>query len=756
MSEGPLPAFGLIQPENIPGRTIDVGQIQDAAELLDTKAHAIRVQGALVESEWDGLAGVYDAPEAPDLFLLMKGERGVGTRTDALASNFSKAASALTTLSYAIASTVQELKDLHAEALEFRATIQNGLVEATGFGETIHESAETTGHIPWADHPPTNARNTELIQAVNAGLARLDAAQADAVNAINALDATTAGTFAAPYTPVSLDGLNAPGVPSGWGPSRVPDSCSYENVRNAGIGWVEGTVVGVSALFGLDPFSLEFTADAGAAWSGLGMTAAGLVLFASPAGWAVQAALGAVKSGGGQLPAPVKAADDFVTGATDQIAAAVGGLTQWDTWGTDPGKAATNVFLNAASMVGPSGLGSGALKTVSSTVKVGALVEKLEAIGTKIGGPTGDAFTAGVRGTTAGSADALRAVKAILDAPDVLAREAAAAAKKALDELAARIPTFEPSLAGIDNGHMNNESAESATSGTGGGSSSSSSGSGHGGSSSSTGYDPNNYSPDGTIKAPEFGEISPEHRAELLDQKAAHDDQVGDSAPNGVHSRGPDGASSGIDGDGRPESAGRPSPGDDSDGGGVERPWPAADPTGRIPGDQYAPDATHPGGWPPRNPIDGDPDGGPGKWGYVNRGDSEAEWKYYQAQIGGTLADGGSMAPEYLLPRPGGGNPVAIEGHDWRGDPPKEFFLDAKHAYGFYGDPNRTFLADRQNESFAEQATRQLEAIEHAGSEGTLEWHLDDKSAADSVREHFIEKDIRVLVYYTPNDIVWD
>lgn len=521
MSEGPLPAFGLIQPENIPGRTIDVGQIQDAAQLLDTKAHAIRVQGALVESEWDGLAGVYDAPEAPDLFLLMKGERGVGTRTDALATNFSKAASALTTLSYAIASTVQELKDLHAEALEFRGTIQNGLVEATGFGKTIHESAETTGHIPWADHPPTNARNTELIQAVNAGVAKLDAAQADAVNAINALDATVAGTFAAPYTPVSLDGLNVPGVPSGWGPSRVPESCSYENVRNAGIGWVEGNVVGVSSLFGLDPFSLEFTADAGAAWSGLGMTAAGLALFATPAGWAVQAALGRVKAEGQELPAPVRALDDFVNGAGDHIAAVVSGFLQVETWKNDPGKAATTFGLNAATVLMPTGVGGAALRGVASTVKVGALVERLEAIGAKIGGPTGDAFTAGIRATAAGSVEAFNAVKAILDAPDVLAREALAAAKKALAEIAAHIPTFEPSLDGIDNGHLNNQSVEEATSGTVGGSSGSSSGSGHGGS-SSTGYDPNNYNPDGSIRDPDFGEISPERRTELLEQQAAH------------------------------------------------------------------------------------------------------------------------------------------------------------------------------------------------------------------------------------------
>ena len=448
MSDGPLPTYDLIQPEKIPGRSIEVKDIHSLADKFNTAAISIREQGVQVETEWGGLAGVYDAPEAPELFMIVKGNRGVGVLTGDLATAYSKASSAISTLAYALTGPVNQLKDLYQDATTFVSTIHGGMIEQSASSSTTGV-ANYTKDVLWSDDIATKRRNTELIHAVNAEVAKLDEAQAEAVNALNAIDPTVQELFKAPYVPTSLDDLNTPGVPLSWGPSRTPPSCGGENIGNAIGQWFGDSVNSITSLGGYDIYTGKESWDtAGAAWSGLGMTAAGLLLFASPAGWAWQASAAASKAMGQDRPELLKPVDDFVNGAGNQLAGAVGGFTQWDTWRTDPGKAATNVILNVGSLAIPAG-GAGAAAKALAGAKVGALVEKFIDVGSKIRGPAGEAISGGLRAGANGVGDALKVLEAARQAPAALAREMAAAVKP-------HLPVWQPSIAGVGDGvtHM--------------------------------------------------------------------------------------------------------------------------------------------------------------------------------------------------------------------------------------------------------------------------------------------------------------
>jgi hypothetical protein len=439
MTDRLLPTYQLIEPSRIPGRTIDVGQIQDAARLLKDTAIAIRARGVQVETEWDALAGVYEAPEADDLFLIIKGDRGVGGLSRELAIACSTVAGALSALALAIDTTVKNLRILYEEAREFRTTVHDGLVDiAVPVSPTRDSTTIMAERVAWSEHFPTRQRNTDLIQAVNAEFVKLDEAQSEAVSAINGVDPSALDIWRTRYEPQSLDVLNSPGARLPYGQPRTPGTCSDEN-RGTTIGlWITDSINGVTTKGGYDFYAQEFSwATAGDSWAATGMTVAGLALFANPSGWVMQAAASQARNSPMGIPESVRPLTDFVDGAGDQAAGAVEGFTQWNTWATDPGKAATNVTLNVASLFTPVGPVTTPLKLVTS-VKAGSLVERLATdIGTKVGGHTGDALAAGLKTTAGSTIGALKLLDTVLDAPTILTSELAKALKN-------HVPVFAP------------------------------------------------------------------------------------------------------------------------------------------------------------------------------------------------------------------------------------------------------------------------------------------------------------------------
>jgi hypothetical protein len=175
---------------------------------------------------------------------------------------------------------------------------------------------------------------------------------------------------------------------------------------------------------------------------------------------------------------------------------------------------------------------------------------------------------------------------------------------------------------------------------------------------------------------------------------------------------------------------------------------PSPDETGRTSTDPYAPDPERPGYDQPTHPDIGDADNGNGEWKDKTFKKGLPWWARYQEQISGAVG-GSNKLSEYSVPRPQG-PALDFDGHAWRGDPPKEVFLEAKAGYGYLADPKDTSLKSMVDNSLLTKAERQLDAIRDSGSSGRLEYHFSNKGAADHVRELFKAEGLKVTVFYTP------
>jgi hypothetical protein len=89
---------------------------------------------------------------------------------------------------------------------------------------------------------------------------------------------------------------------------------------------------------------------------------------------------------------------------------------------------------------------------------------------------------------------------------------------------------------------------------------------------------------------------------------------------------------------------------------------------------------------------------------------------------------------EYRVPyknlNPRGRNYVDVDGHVWRGQPPKEILQDAKDGYKSFKYPN-SFKGKKALQKLVAQANKQLDAIHQSGSDAQLEWDFSAKEAAD-------------------------
>ncbi|MFD7130480.1 hypothetical protein [Streptomyces sp. NPDC059894] len=364
----------LIDPSGIPHFIGDLSTLDTDVMLLTANAAQFRASGADVHTTFQGLSAVYRAPEAGDL---LSSTQPVKAKADAFADDLEKVASALSDYSAEVQPLIDRL-----------ATLK---VDATAFVQSL------SGDDDWREDQDKVDRNNELWRDVNHTVAAFQAAERACHNKITALvggskttvDDGSHGEHMYGYRADDLD--HAPETP--WG---APAEREYEGwewlTHEAGQVWdgfwtdgVMATVHGVGTLFGADGSDA-----AGEAWKSLAQLATASALTSATLGtwWLL----------------PEEKLPSWLRDSRTAYKQTVKGLVAWDTWKTNPSRAAGAVTFNVLTALGTEGTGaaaSGAAKTsaaaraLSTAGRIGRAVDPMTYVG-KAGtfalGKVGDTF----------------------------------------------------------------------------------------------------------------------------------------------------------------------------------------------------------------------------------------------------------------------------------------------------------------------------------------------------------------------------
>jgi hypothetical protein len=367
-----------IVPEEIPGTDVVPEEIAAAAEAYRTASTAIGEKSAALVSHWSGISAVYSAPEAPELLAAMN---PVAVDTEAIATRLTSVAGFLETMAESVAAPVKRLKELKLEAQAFVDSVRGGVTvgpydidnpmfQASAMSGSPTIVPEGTGNhtLDWAEHTPSVARNNQLLEEVNAQIERIMVARADCVNGLNGLREDVCVVPAETVTAEQLDastGLD-------WGTQGKGDRSFNESMSDGLYSFVEGAVVGLTSLVGVEmEDEPSWTREtAGAAWGGL-FQGLGALAITGPPMFALM--MTPEKS----VPVPLKGLRDWYTvQATGIVGGMVGTPEQWE---EDPVAAGTFAVLSLGTIVVPgAGLagagakGAGALGNGSNSLVRGA------------------------------------------------------------------------------------------------------------------------------------------------------------------------------------------------------------------------------------------------------------------------------------------------------------------------------------------------------------------------------------------------
>ncbi|GAA3675393.1 restriction endonuclease fold toxin 5 of polymorphic toxin system [Yimella lutea] len=104
----------------------------------------------------------------------------------------------------------------------------------------------------------------------------------------------------------------------------------------------------------------------------------------------------------------------------------------------------------------------------------------------------------------------------------------------------------------------------------------------------------------------------------------------------------------------------------------------------------------------------------------------------YQEQITGAQRTANGHLSEYVRHDPTSGRPVAFDGRTFRGDPPVETFLDAKHGYAQLAHQPRSDWSTGTSDRLVSEAERQVRALPDGAR---LEWHASDPAGAAAIKD---------------------
>ncbi|MHB9757442.1 hypothetical protein ACYBSK_23955 [Streptomyces sp. BYX5S] len=393
----------LIDPSGIPHFIGDLATLDTDVTNLNTHAGEFRSAGADVHAEFQGLSAFYQAPEADQLFATTL---PVKTKTDAFADDLQKVSSALSAYSTEVQPLVKKLDTLKADATAFVNSV--------------------SGDDDWRKDQDKVDHNNDLWHDVNHTVAAFQSAERAAYNKIMALIGGTPLT-----TDDGSHGKNMYGFRAGdldhaeetpWGSSAERE---YEGLAWLGhqiksyvwdgfvVDGVWGTITGLGTLVGTDGW-----AAAGQAWKHLAQLGTGLAITST-----------AMFGGAGVAAAYWTAPDDklptWLRESRTTMKETGKALVAWDTWKTNPSRAAGAVTFNGLTAIFTGGAGSAAsgagkagavARALSITGKAARIVDPMTYVG-KAGKfafvKVGDTFTA-LRNLRAGaSVDLFREADAV-------------------------------------------------------------------------------------------------------------------------------------------------------------------------------------------------------------------------------------------------------------------------------------------------------------------------------------------------------
>ena len=160
---GPACGGPMIDPKGIPEIPGNMTFVRHRALRLQRLGADVAGSGADIDSTWQGLAGVYEAPEAGELFAATGPVR---TSSAALGDDFSAVGAALLTYADAVDEVKRQLASLRTKADAFVA---------------VHGGSDD-----WHDDDDAVEHNNYLVHAVSVQVAMFAGAQRTCANAINA------------------------------------------------------------------------------------------------------------------------------------------------------------------------------------------------------------------------------------------------------------------------------------------------------------------------------------------------------------------------------------------------------------------------------------------------------------------------------------------------------------------------------------------------------------------------------------------
>lgn len=404
-----------IDPAAIPGADILPDVIEDNARTVGTVAGQVSEHGSNVHFRWQGMAGVYEAPESSTLLGLMA---PVSSQATQVSDNLSEVSAALIAFAADVRPIVAELASLRTQAEAFGREVDGGVrvreinpawtaaqspygtaaaapayQGSWGGSTTAPSTPEQYRYVTkeWHESQDHVDRNNELIAAVNAQQVLLWEAERACANRVRAL-----------YGAAPLHAATSEDDALGYGISEIPEGtempwgAEVERTEGCGeatanfvvkdflwegiaVGGIWGTVQGLGTLvLGYNPETGDFfSGDAyGAAWGNLGM-----LLFAGAANTGVLAPIfqsdSLLQSLGmdGFLPQEVR---DFKAQADEAAINTGKALIAWDKWQDDPGTAlGESVFNVGTALIPVGGAAVAGVKTASTAASVVSKMAKV-------------------------------------------------------------------------------------------------------------------------------------------------------------------------------------------------------------------------------------------------------------------------------------------------------------------------------------------------------------------------------------------
>ncbi|CAL99932.1 papain fold toxin 1 (glutamine deamidase) of polymorphic toxin system [Saccharopolyspora erythraea NRRL 2338] len=346
----------MINPAEIPQIPGDMDALAGHASTLKTAGAAFASTGADVHAKWQGLAAVYDAPEAGQL---LNATQPVSAVSDTVGGNVETVAGALSTYATTVKPIKARLESLRAQAQTFVSSVE--------------------GDDDWREDEGKVNQHNQLLSQVNEAVAEWMEAQRTCANAINAVYGGT--QYAADngdgrrdpnefgYTKDQLNSALGEGLP--WGKAEEHDGGFWGDVGDFFVGIKDGAVQMVTDLGALIGYANgEWSwSTAGAAWKGLGTFALALGTYANPLAIVADQTIGLPGFKRGEM------------GGT--LLNAGKSIIAYDQWGKGHnGRAAGQATFNIVSaVVGTKGAGAG-LKGAGAAIQGG----KVAGMAAKVGG----------------------------------------------------------------------------------------------------------------------------------------------------------------------------------------------------------------------------------------------------------------------------------------------------------------------------------------------------------------------------------